>query len=112
MPGKRIFDYWRNISGHPQTVRNKPIAQMRHIDELPCAPGGHVDLVNGTFTILPGQIVRFPVEFAMAGNLHRRTFLSRVTYADFEAAENINLDELTATPEPVKASRPKKAKNG
>ena len=109
---KIIFGYWRNISEHPQSVRNKPIAEKRYVDELPCAPGGHVRLVNGTFTIQPGQIVRFPSEFALAGGLHKRPFLVHVTHEDFLAAAKAPPAATEPEPEPEPESEPPKRKRG
>ena len=91
---KRIFVYWRNISEHAQSVRVKSLAEIRYLDELLCAPGGHLPVVNGRFTLRSGQIVRMPIEFSMRGHLHKRPYLVHATYEDFEAAQNMKFEEL------------------
>lgn len=100
---RRIFVYLRNISEFPQSVRSKRMAQARFLDALPAAPGGFVNVENGAFTIRPGQIVRFPSEFYLADNIHRRPYLLAVSYEQFaEALTDLDAD---GTPAEAKAEK-------
>jgi hypothetical protein len=90
---KKIFDYYRNTSEHPQTLRSRAMEADRHVDELPCAPGGHLPVDHDRFTVQPGQIVRVPIKYVLDGNFHKRTFFSKVTFEDFVAAQKMTLGE-------------------
>jgi hypothetical protein len=107
---KRIFVFLR--ASKDGSVRSKSLGRVKHIDELRAEPGGHVAVVNGTFNIGKGQIVRFPSAFYMKDNIHRWPWLTNVGGFDAEpelqpAAEPV--PEPEPEPEPAKKrGRPRK----
>lgn len=103
IPTKKVFDYWRNISEHPQELRCRLLGVDREVDEFRCAPGGHVAIDHDRFTIQPGQIVRLPIKYVLAGRWMNRPWLVKLDYEAFVAAQQLSLDDVAAAvaePEP------------